>query len=169
VDGPVTNVSTLGALGGCGVVRHRVILSEWAGLVAGACAMASGGFTSVKSQNELVTSEVDVERVAPAPHPRKERAEPAASLARRSVAVALAAEVAAQDSERGDQALRFRAEQERGVDSDRRVALRVDRGVVRLFRLQAGHTSRAISSWSPGLAQPHRNGGLTRELVTGTS
>jgi len=71
--------------------------------------MATGEFTSVKSQNEMVESEAAVEREGLAANPREERAELAASLVQRGVAPALANEVAAQMSENPDEALRFHA------------------------------------------------------------
>ena len=116
MDGLVTNVSLIAGVSGGGVLRHAVILSGWAGLVAGAFSMATGEFTSVKSQNEMVESEVAVEREGLAANPREERAELAASLVQRGVAPALAEEVAAQMSENPDEALRFHALEELGVD-----------------------------------------------------
>ena len=116
MDGLVTNVSLIAGVSGGGVVRHAVILSGWAGLVAGAFSMATGEFTSVKSQNEMVESEVAVEREGPAANPREERAELAASLVQRGVAPALTEEVAAQMSGNPDEALRFHALEELGVD-----------------------------------------------------
>jgi len=89
MDGLVTNVSLIAGVSGGGVVRHAVILSGWAGLVAGAFSMATGEFTSVKSQNEMVESETAVEREGLAAHPREERAELAASLVQRGVHPAL--------------------------------------------------------------------------------
>ncbi|MHB1774043.1 MAG: VIT1/CCC1 transporter family protein [Acidimicrobiales bacterium] len=118
MDGLVTNVSLIAGVGGGGAHRHTVILSGWAGLVAGAFSMATGEFTSVRSQNELVESEVAIERKALAAHPREERAELAASLIRRGVAPALAGEVAEQISESSDDALHFHAQEELGVDPD---------------------------------------------------
>ena len=116
MDGLVTNVSLIAGVSGGGVLRHAVILSGWAGLVAGAFSMATGEFTSVKSQNEMVESETAVEREGLAANPREERAELAASLVQRGVAPALAEEVAAQMSENPDEALRFHALEELGVD-----------------------------------------------------
>jgi hypothetical protein len=118
MDGLVTNVSLMAGVGGGGAVQHMVILSGWAGLVAGSFSMATGEFASVRSQNELVESEVAIERKALATHPREERAELAASLVRRGVALALANEVAGQISESSDEALHFHTQEELGVDPD---------------------------------------------------
>jgi len=64
----------------------------------------------------MVESETAVEREGLAANPREERAELAASLVQRGVAPALAEEVAAQMSENPDEALRFHALEELGVD-----------------------------------------------------
>src|ERR1700693_4771358 len=64
MDGLVTNVSLIAGVGGGGGAHHIVVLSGLAGLVAGAFSMATGEFTSVRSQNELVAAEVEVERTA---------------------------------------------------------------------------------------------------------
>lgn len=118
MDGLVTNVSLIAGVSGGGVLRHAVILSGWAGLVAGAFSMATDEFTSVKSQNEMVESEAAVEREGLTAHPREERTELAAMLVRRNVAPALADEVAGQMSENPDDALHFHAQEELGVDPD---------------------------------------------------
>src|SRR3978361_2481763 len=62
LDGLVTNVSLIAGVGGGGVSSHTVILTGLAGLVAGAFSMATGGFISVTSQNELVGAEVAAEQ-----------------------------------------------------------------------------------------------------------
>ena len=71
MDGLVTNVSLIAGVGGAGGVRHAVVLSGLAGLVAGSFSMATGEFTSVKSQNELVESEVEIERAALTNNPQE--------------------------------------------------------------------------------------------------
>jgi len=149
MDGLVTNVSLIAGVSGGGVVRHAVILSGWAGLVAGAFSMATGEFTSVKSQNEMVESETAVEREGLAAHPREERAELAASLVQRGVAPALAEEVAAQMSENPDEALRFHAAgRTRRRSWSTYVPVRGDGFVLHLLRDRGGRTSCAPSSRS---------------------
>src|SRR5207248_9035127 len=75
MDGLVTNVSLIAGVGGGGLSRSHIVLTGVAGLVAGAFSMATGEFTSVTSQNELVESEVDVERRQLADYPTEEQAE----------------------------------------------------------------------------------------------
>jgi VIT1/CCC1 family predicted Fe2+/Mn2+ transporter len=116
MDGLVTNVSLIAGVGGGGAVRHFVILSGFAGLVAGAFSMATGEFTSVKSQNELVAAEVEVERDALAAHPQEEGRELTAALTSRGVAPDLARQVAEQISASPEDALQFHAQEELGVN-----------------------------------------------------
>ncbi|HET9731230.1 MAG TPA: VIT1/CCC1 transporter family protein [Acidimicrobiales bacterium] len=118
MDGLVTNVSLIAGVGGGGVAHHTVVLSGLAGLVAGAFSMATGEYTSVQSQNELVGAEVAVERKSLKENPDEERRELALSLARRGVDRELADAVAHQISANPEGALQFHAQEELGVDPD---------------------------------------------------
>jgi len=118
MDGLVTNVSLIAGVGGGGGVRHTVILSGIAGLVAGSFSMATGEFTSVKSQNELVGAEVEVERSALTNHPHEEQQELAASFVEMGVAQDLADEVAKQISLKPEEALKVHSSRELGVNPD---------------------------------------------------
>src|SRR6201992_3933048 len=75
MDGLVTNVSLIAGVGGGGASVHTIVLTGLAGLAAGACSMAAGEYVSVSSQNELVQSEVNKERLGPEEKPRVEEAE----------------------------------------------------------------------------------------------
>ena len=81
--------------------------------------MATGEFTSVRSQNELVDAEVGVERKALRDNARGEAEELAQSLVQRGVDLELASQVAVQIGRNPEQALRFHAEQELGVKPDK--------------------------------------------------
>src|SRR5213596_2343746 len=63
MDGLVTNVSLIAGVGGGTHDPQTIILTGVAGLVAGAFSMATGEYTSVASQNELVEAEVELERI----------------------------------------------------------------------------------------------------------
>src|SRR6202046_84707 len=63
MDGLVTNVSLIAGVGGGGGTAHTIVLTGLAGLAAGAGSMAAGEYVSVSSQNELIYSEVDKERL----------------------------------------------------------------------------------------------------------
>src|SRR4051812_27151782 len=110
MDGLVTNVSLIAGVGGGGADRSGLILAGLAGLVAGAFSMATGEYTSVQSQNELVRAEVELERRQLESYPEKEKAELAAAFADKGIAPELAREVAEQVSKDRDEALRLHAQ-----------------------------------------------------------
>jgi vacuolar iron transporter family protein len=116
MDGLVTNVSLIAGVGGGGLDRSRIVLTGLAGLVAGAFSMATGEFTSVTSQNELVRAEVEVERLELSRFPEEEEAELARAFEGKGVDAGLAEEMAAQVSRDPDEALRLHAQEELGVD-----------------------------------------------------
>lgn len=119
MDGLVTNVSLIAGVGGAGgAAAHYIVLAGVAGLVAGAFSMAAGEFISVRSQNELVNAEVDVERRELRRNPRGEQRELAETFVARGVDAELADRVAAQISAHPAQALGLHVREELGVDPD---------------------------------------------------
>ena len=118
MDGLVTNVSLIAGVGGGGLDRSRIILTGLAGLVAGAFSMATGEYTSVTSQNELVRAEVELERQQLKANPKGEQQELAEAFADKGLDPALARKVAEQVSQDPDEALRLHAQEELGVDPD---------------------------------------------------
>jgi vacuolar iron transporter family protein len=116
MDGLVTNVSLIAGVGGGGADRSALILAGIAGLVAGAFSMATGEYTSVQSQNELVHAEVELERRELARNPEREKRELAEAFVDKGVEPQLAREVAEQVSKDPDEALRLHAQEELGVD-----------------------------------------------------
>jgi VIT1/CCC1 family predicted Fe2+/Mn2+ transporter len=118
MDGLVTNVSLIAGIGGSGATTHTVVLTGMAGLVAGAFSMATGEYTSVKSQNESVSSEVQVEALELARYPEAETAELAASYESRGVDPDTARRVAEQLSADPHQALSTHSQIELGVNPE---------------------------------------------------
>jgi vacuolar iron transporter family protein len=118
MDGLVTNLSLIAGVGGGGGSCHLLVLTGLAGLAAGAFSMAAGEYVSVSSQNELVESEVAVERYELEHHPDAERQELAATFVRRGVEPALASEVARQISAHPADALLVHVREELGVDHE---------------------------------------------------
>ena len=116
MDGLVTNVSLIAGVGGGGLDRQRIILAGLAGLVAGAFSMATGEYTSVASQNELVEAEVELERRELRRNPEREQRELAESFVDKGVEPQLAHRVAEQVSQDPDEALLLHAREELGVD-----------------------------------------------------
>jgi VIT1/CCC1 family predicted Fe2+/Mn2+ transporter len=118
MDGLVTNVSLIAGVGGGGLDRQRIILTGLAGLVAGAFSMATGEYTSVASQNELVRAEVELERKELKRNPEREKKELAEAFVDKGVEEALAHQVAEQVSRDPDEALRLHAQEELGIDPE---------------------------------------------------
>jgi vacuolar iron transporter family protein len=116
MDGLVTNVSLIAGVGGGGADRSQLILAGLAGLVAGAFSMATGEYTSVQSQNELVHAEVELERRELTRNPEREIRELADAFVDKGVEPELAQEVATQVSRDPDEALRLHAQEELGID-----------------------------------------------------
>jgi vacuolar iron transporter family protein len=116
MDGLVTNVSLIAGVGGGGADRSGLILAGLAGLVAGAFSMATGEYTSVQSQNELVRAEVELERRELSRNPELEVRELAEAFVDKGVDAKLAHEVAEQVSKDPDEALRLHAREELGID-----------------------------------------------------
>lgn len=115
MDGLVTNVALIAGVGGGGGAAHTIVLTGLAGLAAGAFSMAAGEYISVKSQNELIGAEVDVERRELARNPEGERDELAEVLHARGVDAELAQQVAEQISRSPEQALDVHVREELGV------------------------------------------------------
>src|SRR5438270_192822 len=118
MDGLVTNVSLIAGVGGGGLDRQRIILTGLAGLVAGAFSMSTGEYTSVVSQNELVSAEVEMERRELTRNPEREKRELAEAFVDKGVDATLARQVAEQVSRDPDEALRMHAQEELGVDPE---------------------------------------------------
>ena len=119
MDGLVSNVSLIAGIGGSGARRHTIILTGMAGLVAGAFSMATGEYTSVKSQNESIDAEVENEALELRRNPEEEMAELAESYEQRGVDPSTALRVARQLSADPDQALRTHSQIELGVNPAR--------------------------------------------------
>jgi vacuolar iron transporter family protein len=116
MDGLVTNIALIAGVGGGGVSPHNVILTGFAGLVAGAISMGLGEYTSVRTQNEQVASEVAKERRELERHPEAEAEELAGMWIKRGLAPDLARQVAAAVGRNVDEAVRVHAQEELGVN-----------------------------------------------------
>jgi VIT1/CCC1 family predicted Fe2+/Mn2+ transporter len=118
MDGLVSNFSLVAGVVGGGASGHAVVLAGLAGLVAGACSMATGEFTSVSSQNELTQAEIATERRELAAHPEEELRELTRVFQAKGVAPELAAQVATALTEDPEVAWRVHVREELGVDPD---------------------------------------------------
>jgi VIT1/CCC1 family predicted Fe2+/Mn2+ transporter len=115
MDGLVSNTALIAGVGAA-ADAHTVIISGFAGLVAGAFSMALGEYASVMTANEQIESEVRVEKRAFRLHPQAEQAE----LADMFVTIGLSAETAAKAADEmhrdENRAVNFHLSQELGVD-----------------------------------------------------
>ncbi|HEU5420305.1 MAG TPA: VIT1/CCC1 transporter family protein [Streptosporangiaceae bacterium] len=118
VDGLVTNASLISGLGGGGVSAHTIVLTGAASLVAGAFSMGTGEYISVTNQNELVRSEVSLERKMHAQFPAAERAELAGYFRQYGADAETAERMADAVSRDPGTALRVHTREELGVDPD---------------------------------------------------
>jgi VIT1/CCC1 family predicted Fe2+/Mn2+ transporter len=75
MDGLVSNIALIAGIGAAGASSSTVVLTGVAGLVAGSFSMALGEYTSVKTQNEQVDSELAIERSAHQRNPAGEQNE----------------------------------------------------------------------------------------------
>jgi VIT1/CCC1 family predicted Fe2+/Mn2+ transporter len=118
MDGLVSNSALIAGVAGGGVESHTVALAGLLGLFAGALSMASGEYTSVRSQAEVLYAELDVERAEIARRPKAEEAELARIYRKRGLDAQLAQEVARQLSRDPETVWKVHAREELGVDPD---------------------------------------------------
>jgi VIT1/CCC1 family predicted Fe2+/Mn2+ transporter len=119
MDGLVSNVSLISGVGGGGVDTDTLILTGLAGLVAGGFSMATGEYTSVRSQNEAVQASIDGQVRALAEQPEVEQAEIAKSFEARGVRPEVASAVAEDLSADPEEMLRVHACNLLGIDPDK--------------------------------------------------
>jgi VIT1/CCC1 family predicted Fe2+/Mn2+ transporter len=118
VDGLVTNASLISGLGGGGAAAHTVVLTGVAALVAGAFSMGTGEYISVTNQNELVHSEVSLERQMLDRFPAAEREELAGYFRSYGADEETATRMAAAVSADPGTALRIHTREELGVNPE---------------------------------------------------
>jgi VIT1/CCC1 family predicted Fe2+/Mn2+ transporter len=115
-DGLVSNVALIlgvaGASPGPGVVR----LAGLAGLIAGAISMAAGEFISMTAQRELLTRELDMERIELRRQPENERRELVQIYRARGVEPETAERLAMEMMRDPELALQTHAREELGID-----------------------------------------------------
>jgi VIT1/CCC1 family predicted Fe2+/Mn2+ transporter len=137
VDGLVTNASLIAGVGGGGVSPHAVVLTGVAALVAGAFSMGTGEYVSVTNQNELVHSEVALEREMLARFPAAEEDELAGYFRSYGADPETAARMARAVSADEGSALRLHTREELGVDPNE-LPSPVLAGVASLFAFSLG-------------------------------
>lgn len=118
MDGLVTNISLVAGVGGGGGSTQVIILSGFAGLVAGAFSMALGEYSSVETQNNAIHAEAATEKLELERNPDAEQAELADSYVEMGLSRTTAEQVAAEIHRDPKLAVRVHLTQELGVDPD---------------------------------------------------
>jgi len=99
-DGIVSTASLIIGVAAASAGRNEIIIAGVAGLVAGAMSMAAGEFVSVSSQADTERADLETEKAALAQYPEEEERELADIYTARGLDPELAAQVAAQLSEK---------------------------------------------------------------------
>lgn len=115
-DGIVSNVSLVLGVAGAGVGHHAIVVTGLSGLLAGACSMAVGEYTSVASQRDLLLRQIDLERRELVEAPEEEAAELALILMQKGLSAHQAEEAATEILKNPDQALDTLVREELGLD-----------------------------------------------------
>jgi len=115
-DGLVSNFSLIMGVAGGTSTNRVVVLAGVAGLVAGACSMASGEWISVRSQVELYQHELAIEREELAAFPEEERRELELIYQAKGIDPDEARRLVASIMERPEVALDTMAREELGLD-----------------------------------------------------
>ena len=116
VDGLVSNFGLIAGVAAATSGARPVVIAGVAGLLAGAFSMGSGEYVSVRSQNESMQAEVELERKELEHNPDAELAELTQMYINRGVDPELSQLVAEQLSADPKQALEIHAQEELGVD-----------------------------------------------------
>jgi VIT1/CCC1 family predicted Fe2+/Mn2+ transporter len=117
-DGVVSNLSLVLGVAGAGADEQTLVLTGIAGMLAGACSMAAGEYTSVASQRDLLVRQVELERQEIAESPSEEAGELAAILERKGLSAEHARRAAADIMKDPQQALDTLVREELGLDPD---------------------------------------------------
>jgi VIT1/CCC1 family predicted Fe2+/Mn2+ transporter len=118
MDGLVTNTSLIAGVAGAHPDRHTLIITGFAGLVAGAFSMSAGEWVSVRSQNHMVAAEMAKEERELLLNAEAEAAELAEVFRGHGLTEATAYAAAHEIARDPKVALRFHAREELGIDPD---------------------------------------------------
>jgi VIT1/CCC1 family predicted Fe2+/Mn2+ transporter/rubrerythrin len=117
-DGLVSNLSLILGVAGAGVEPHTVVVTGFAGLLAGAFSMAAGEYSSVASQRDLLARQVALEKREIEEAPEEEAAELALIFKQKGLSTAEASRVAAGLLKNPEHAADTLVREELGLDPD---------------------------------------------------
>ena len=115
-DGLVSNLSLIMGVAGAGLSNHAILVTGFAGLLAGAISMALGEWLSVQSARELFTHQIDVERAEIATNPEDETEELALIYQARGIPGERARALATEIMSSPEAAIETLAREELGID-----------------------------------------------------
>lgn len=118
MDGLVSNMALIAGIGAAGATPATVVLGGVAGLVAGACSMAIGEYLSVRTQNEQIFSEMEVEKAAHDRNPVGEERELAGHLQQMGMSEKTALLAAQEIHQNPRSAAKLHITQELGLDPE---------------------------------------------------
>jgi VIT1/CCC1 family predicted Fe2+/Mn2+ transporter len=117
-DGLISNLSLIVGVAGAGVEPKTVVLTGFAGLLAGAFSMAAGEYTSVASQRDLLNRQVELEKREIDEAPEEEAAELALIFQQKGLSAEQAARTAAELLKNPESAADTLIREELGLDPD---------------------------------------------------
>jgi len=115
-DGLVSNLSLILGVAGAGVEPRTVVVTGFAGLLAGAFSMAVGEYSSVASQRDLLARQVALERREVAEAPEEEAAELALIFKQKGLSTEQASRTAAEIMKNPETAADTLVREELGLD-----------------------------------------------------
>ena len=117
-DGLLSNLSLILGVAGAGVEPRTVLVTGFAGLLAGAFSMAAGEYTSVASQRDLLARQVAMERREIDEAPEEEAAELALIFKQKGLSTEQASRTAAELLKNADSAADTLVREELGLDPE---------------------------------------------------
>jgi vacuolar iron transporter family protein len=117
-DGLVSNLSLILGVAGAGVEPRTVVVTGFAGLLAGAFSMAAGEYTSVASQRDLLARQVAMEKREIDEAPEEEAAELALIFKQKGLSTEQASRTAAEILKNPESALDTLVREELGLDPE---------------------------------------------------
>jgi vacuolar iron transporter family protein len=117
-DGLVSNLSLIMGVAGASLAPREIVITGFAGLLAGAGSMALGEWLSVQSSRELYERQINIEQQEISAHPAEEIEELALIYQAKGLGEAQARDVAARLMQDEGSALDTLAREELGIDPD---------------------------------------------------
>jgi VIT1/CCC1 family predicted Fe2+/Mn2+ transporter len=117
-DGLVSNLSLVMGVAGAQLASNAILITGFAGLLAGAISMALGEWLSVQSSRELYTKQIAIEKEEIAAAPEEEAEELALIYQSRGLDEAKARQLANEIMSNAENAIDTLAREELGIDPD---------------------------------------------------